>query len=268
VLPARARGRPILNPANLAPLAAAKNVVVIHDAAALRNPSWYSRLYATWQARVLPAVATRATHVVTVSEFSKHEIVELLHIRPDKVTVIPGGVGEQFTPDAPRPPGFDRPYVLCVASATARKNLAALVPAAQQLGTEIVVAGGGRPQFAEEQGLDALTLLGHVDEHDLPGLYAGAQAFVLPSLHEGFGLTALEAMACGTPVVATRAGALPETCGDAALLTDPDNLTESLKTVLNDHPTRTRLIEAGTRRAAQFTWDATARAVDALLASA
>jgi glycosyltransferase involved in cell wall biosynthesis len=242
--------------------------VVIHDAAALRNPDWYSRVYAAWQARVLPAVAKRAAHVVTVSEFSKAEIVELLKIPAHKVTVIPGGVGDAFVPHAPRPPGFDNPYVLCVASATARKNLAALVPAAAALDVEIVVAGGGRPQFAPEQGLGRLRLLGHVDDADLPGLYAGAQAFVLPSLHEGFGLTALEAMACGTPVVATRAGALPETCGDAALLTDPDGITAALERVLSDAAVRDTLVAAGHARARRFTCDATARAVDALLLSA
>src|SRR6185503_11806907 len=109
-----------------------------------------------------------------------------------------------------------RPYVLCVASQTARKNLAALVPAAAALardGVEIVVAGGHRPQFAAESGLTGLRMLGHVADADLPGLYAGAEAFVLPSLYEGFGLPVLEAMASGVPVVAAATGALPETCG-------------------------------------------------------
>jgi glycosyltransferase involved in cell wall biosynthesis len=272
VLPAEAarrRAHLVLNPANLAPLAFPRNVVVVHDAAALRNPAWYSSLYASWQARVLPALARRARHVVTVSEFSRGEIADLLGVPAGRISVVPGGVGEAFTPGV-TPARRARPYVLCVASATARKNLAALVPAARALqreGVDVVVAGGGRPQFAAEQGLDALTLLGHVDDHLLPGLYAGARAFVLPSLHEGFGLTAIEAMACGTPVVATTAGALPETCGDAARLVapEPDAIEHALTTLLADEGERARLRAAGLQRAAAFSWDRTAREVDALL---
>jgi glycosyltransferase involved in cell wall biosynthesis len=183
---------------------------------------------------------------------------------------VPGGVDERFRPDAPRPPGLDRPYVLTVASQTARKNLAALVPAARALaadGIEVVVAGGHRPQFAAEHGLTGLRMLGHVDDALLPGLYAGAVAFALPSRYEGFGLPVLEAMACGTPVVAATTGALPETCGDAAVLAEPDGeaFAAALTRLVHDEPERDRLRAAGRRRAGQFTWDATARAVDALL---
>jgi len=269
VLPVRSRGaKALLNPANLAPLAFPRNVIVIHDAAALRNPAWYSGAYAAWQARVLPAVARRALHVVTVSEFSRREIVELLHVAPDRVAVIPGGVDPRFHPGARTAPR-ERPYVLCVASATARKNLAALEPAAEALardGVELVVAGGGRPQFAAEQGLEGLTLLGHVDDADLPGLYAQAKAFVLPSLHEGFGLTAVEAMASGTPVVTTTAGALPDTTGGAALLVEPDPeaLREGLAAALADpEPWRA----AGLARAKHFSWDRTVRELDTLLSA-
>jgi glycosyltransferase involved in cell wall biosynthesis len=273
LLPAQARrAKALLNPANLAPVAFPRNVIVIHDAAALRNPAWYSSLYAAWQARVLPAVARRALHVVTVSEFSRREIVDLLGVPVERVSVVPGGVGPSFTPEARTAAERERPYVLCVASATARKNLAALGPAAAALGAEgvdVVVAGGGRPQFAAETGLDGLTLLGHVDDADLPGLYAGARAFVLPSLHEGFGLTAIEAMACGTPVVATRAGALPETTGGAARLVEPDpeSIRDGLLSVVTDDHERARLRAAGLQRARAFTWERTVRELDALLSA-
>lgn len=273
---ARRRARLLLCPANLAPVASRRAVVVVHDAAALREPAWYSPVYAALQARILPAVARRAVHLVTVSEFSRRELVELLAVPAGKVSVIPGGVGEAFTPGADAGGaraalGLRRPYVLCVASATARKNLQALVPAAAALagdGVEVVVAGGDRPQFAPEGGLGALRRLGHVPDALLPGLYAGAEAFVLPSLHEGFGLTALEAMACGTPVLAARAGALPDTCGGAARLVEPDGeaVRAALADLLGDSAERERLRTAGLERAGGFSWARTASAVDGLLA--
>jgi glycosyltransferase involved in cell wall biosynthesis len=158
--------------------------------------------------------------------------------------------------------------VLCVASQTARKNLAALVPAARALareGIDVLVAGGHRPQFAAERALAPLELLGHVDDARLPGLYAGALAFALPSLYEGFGLPVLEAMACGTPVLAANAAALPETCGGAARLVAPGEWEAALAGVAGDERERARLRAAGIARAAGFAWERTALEIDALL---
>jgi glycosyltransferase involved in cell wall biosynthesis len=264
VLPVRsARADALLCPANLAPLAARNAVVVIHDAAPLRHPGWYSPVYAAVQRRMLPLIARRAKQLITVSEFSRDELRELLGV---DAQVVYGGVDGRFRPDA-APPRRDRPYVLCVASQTARKNLAALVPAARALAGEvdILVAGGHRPQFAAERGLEPLTLLGHVDDAQLPGLYAGALAFVLPSLYEGFGLPVLEAMACGTPVLAANGTALPETCGGAARLVEPGEWEAALTSLLGDESECARLRAAGFARANRFSWERTAREIDALL---
>lgn len=272
-LEARRAGTPlVINPANLAPLAFAHNLVVIHDAAALRQPDWYSNLYSSYQARLLPQVARRAESIVTVSEFSKAELIELLGVSGSKIHVIAGGVDSRFSPAADSTKAraklaLHAPYVLCVASRTARKNLASLEPAARLLaaeGLELVVAGGNRPQFKDGAGAGAVRFLGYVDDDLLPGLYAGASAFVLPSLHEGFGLTALEAMASGVPTVLSSAGALPETGGNGALYADPLDpleIADQIKAAIGNK----ELAAAGIARAAHFGWDRTARELDQLV---
>jgi glycosyltransferase involved in cell wall biosynthesis len=274
VLPLRARrlgARLILSPANLAPLAWPGNVVVIHDAVALAHPEWFSAPYAAWHRRMLPAVARRARRVVTVSRHSHDELAALVGV---EASIVPGGVDARFDPDADagaarRALGLERPYVLCVAGESPRKNLGALGTVARALGgrgIEMVTAGSHRAHHGPPTATPGVRALGYVDDGLLPGLYAGAEAFVLPSRHEGFGLPCLEAMACGTPVVAAAAGALPETCGDAALLVDPGDeaaLADAVLAALGD----ARLIADGLARATAFTWERTVREIDALLAA-
>ena len=268
----RANAALLINPANLAPLAFPRNLVHIFDAAALRQPDWYSKVYAGYQRRLLPQIARRAEAIVTGSEFSKAELIELLGVDGSRVHVIAGGVDPRFSPGADSDQArvqlsLDSPYVLCVASRTARKNLSSLEPAARLLaaeGIELVIAGGSRPQFNEQASAGVARSLGYVDDKLLPGLYAGASAFVLPSLHEGFGLTALEAMASGVPAVLSQAGALPETGGAAALYVDPlDSLriADQISAAIGNKD----LAPCGVARAAQFSWERTALELDQLV---
>jgi glycosyltransferase involved in cell wall biosynthesis len=277
VLPAAARGAALLYcPANLAPLASGRNVVVIHDVAALRHPEWYSAFYAAYQRRIVPALARRARQVVTVSEFSRGELAAVLGLDPGAVAVVPNGVDSSvFSPDADPGPvraahALDRPYALAVGTRIARKNAAALREAGlrlDELGIELVLAGSGRSYMRAEDEPPGRPL-GYVDDALLPGLYAGAELLLMPSLYEGFGLPCLEAMACGTPVVAADRGALPETCGDGALLVDPGDghaLAGAAVVAVSDATRRAVLVEAGLRRAAELTWDRAAHATDALI---
>jgi glycosyltransferase involved in cell wall biosynthesis len=163
-----------------------------------------------------------------------------------------------------------KPYVLAVGDRGPRKNLEALRPAVGLLrkeGMELVVAGGGRGHQLGSL-LEGAHDLGYVADEDLPALYAGARAFALPSLHEGFGLTVLEAMAAGVPVVASRRAALPEVVTGAGLLADPDDWGLFAAAVLEaatDEQQRVRLREHGRQVAARYTWERAAQAIHGIL---
>jgi glycosyltransferase involved in cell wall biosynthesis len=274
----RRRAALIFSPANLAPLLWPRNVLVLHDAALVRAPAGFSRAYRIWHARVGIGCARRAIRVVTVSEFSRSELIELAGLDPGKVVAIHGGVSGRFRVDADHELvagklGLAKPYVLTIGTDDQRKNLSALGKAARRLhddGIELVWAGGRRAHITRGPSLDGLRPLGYVADDDLPGLYAGALGFVFPSLYEGFGLPCVEAMACGTPVVASDRPAIVEACGDAALFVDPDDpeaIADAVVRSASDEELRTRLREAGLKRAAELTWDRTARATDELLGS-
>jgi GT2 family glycosyltransferase/glycosyltransferase involved in cell wall biosynthesis len=277
LLPAATRqARVLYCPANLAPAVSRRTVVVINDLAALRHPGWYSPVYASYQQQILPLLARRARLVIAPSEFSRRELHEGLNLDPERIAVVPHGVDGRFSPSADPEPvrrayGLDRPYVLVVGTRIARKNLTSLETARARLhehGIDLVSAGSGRAYMRAGE-TPAMRALGYVDDRHLPGLYAGALALTMPSLYEGFGLPVLEAMASGVPVVAADRTALPETCGDAALLIDPDDgeaLADALVRATTDAGERERLIAAGLERAALFSWDRSARLTDAAIA--
>lgn len=225
--------------------------------------------------RVAREWAPRATRIVAPSEASRAQVAEALAMAPERVDVVAYGVDcSRFRPL--RGPGRARvgaPYVLFVSQLHPRKNLDALRHAMAEVGggrALVIVAGPARDRadsgdlaaaaFAPIPGVQVVRVDAPSDV-ELAALMADADAFCLPSLFEGFGLTALEAMACGAPVVCSDRGALPEVVGDAAVVTAPDagSMARALGRVLGDPGLAGELRAAGPARAAAFTWERTAR---------
>lgn len=254
-------------------------IVTIYDVIPLEHPStqtFAQRLY--WNIQ-LPLAVRTAQHIVTISEASKHSIVERLSVPESRVTVTLPGVDTQFTPPAEelvvalrerfRIPG---PYLLTVGTIEPRKNVDALLRGfslvVRDIPHTLVIAGrwgwrtdAVRRALADPRIQGRVVLLGPVAPADLPVLYGGADAFVFLSRAEGFGFPPLEAMACGTPVLCSAAGSLGEIVGSASLPVNPSDeraIAEGLVCIVSDAPLRERLRRDGMARSASFTWRRTA----------
>jgi len=261
---------------------AAPAVVTVHDLALLRFPELGTPALRRMVGRARDATR-RARAVIAVSEATRRDIVELCGVAAERVHVVHNGVAATFTPlpaavaraRAAARIGSDDPYLLHVGTLEPRKNLPTLLRAFAALEGDsarpprLVLAGargwGDAPLFAlvDALGLTArVSFLGEVGPADLPALYSAAELFVYPSRYEGFGLPVLEAMACGAPVIASNASALPEVVGDAGLLVDPDDvdgLRAAIRRLGGDAELRANLRERGRERAKSFTWERAAR---------
>lgn len=249
-------------------------VFVQHDIIHLRVPEENTARARAYYALVIRPAMNRAKFVLTVSEFSKREIVQWSGLPPEKVRVVSCGVDPAFRPEGPKhDPGF--PYLLYVGGRAPHKNIPALLEAfARVADGRVKLMLSGRPDDDLRHDLLRLGLFGDVvfagfiPDEDLPAYYRGALALAFPSQYEGFGLPALEAMACGTPVVTSNVTSLPEVVGDAAVLVDPhdvESIADGLRRVITNADLRADLRVRGLARAALFSWDRTAEAVRAAL---
>ena len=269
-------------PAHVLPLVLPKRAITtVHDVAFMAMPDAYGFFggiylrYATWQ-------ATRRA-ILTVSEFSKREIVKYFHADPARITVTPlgfdaTGYGQIDHDEARRRVasyGIFGPFFLFVGRLERKKNLSGLLAAFRifkesrpgEVIKLVLVGKRGRGyedamRFVADTAVRADVIEpGYVKQEDLPAFYAAATVFIFPSWYEGFGIPVLEAFASKTPVIASRATAIPEVAGDAACYADPAvprTFTEAMVHVVDDPSLRERLIAQGTAQAAKFSWRMTA----------
>lgn len=279
-LPRRACGL-LWSPANTGPVRHPTQVVTIHDAAPLDNPEWYSRAFARWYGWLVPRLLRGARHIVTDSDFSRRRLCLHGRIDEERITVIYPGITADFLPRAEQERSRvqhrlpSKKYILSLSTLEPRKNLTTLLAAWQEVHPMLpadlwlVLAGGtGSAAVFRQAGLGPLPprvfLTGPVSNADLPVLYSGAEAFVFPSLYEGFGFPPLEAMACRVPVLASRAGSLPEVLGDAAAYvfdSRPATWGRALIDLHHDEGRRQALAAQGPPQAARYTWSKCAREI-------
>lgn len=266
------------------PVSHCPTVVMVHDISYEFFPEFFSPLARKRMQLLIPFSARKSAHVLTVSEYSKKQIVETYGIPEEKVTVTYNGVSDQFHKidsdteldnTLQRFALKDEPFILAVGNLQPRKNIERLIRVycqlrkAEKIQQKLVLVGklDYRGHAIEQQIIDSgmqnhITTTGYVSDDELIALYNRADFFVYPSYYEGFGLPVIEAMACGTAVITSRVSSIPEVGGEAAMYIDPhsdNDLEQQILKIANDANLRNNLIEQGLTQAKKFNWETTAK---------
>jgi len=266
----------------LPPILPCRGAVLVYDLSFQAHPEYFPQAvarYMTW----LTGLAIRQAHrILTISEFSRQELCRFYPVKQEQIHNLRGGVGPEFYPltnEAKKTGeqaildhyGISKPYIFALGNIHPRKNLGRLLEAylclkSQRDSVPAMVWGGlqrwDSDSLVKQANVASVVLPGFIAQEDLPTLYRQAEMLVYPSLYEGFGLPPVEAMACGTPVIASNTTSLPEVIGNAGLTVDPTSveaITKAMAQLLDDAPLRAKLQQAGIERATKFTWQYTAQ---------
>ena len=261
---------------HLLPRLARPTVLTVHDLIFEHLPQYHTLTNRTFLRVAMPLFVGRADAIIAVSQHTKQDLVDLYRTAADKIYVIPQGINEDLRPadendirQVQERHAIRRPYLLMVGTLEPRKNHALAFAALRLLKAEgwphclVVVGQSGwlfesvRQQVEILDLTDDVIFTGRVPDADLPALYSGATCFLMPSLYEGFGFPVLEAMACGAPVVCSKASSLPEVTGDAAQFIEPlhaEGMAAAIRELLSKPNMAERMRQAGIRQAAQFRW--------------
>ena len=257
-----------INFCNVGPIIGRRQILMIHDAQIYISPESYSFCFRLWYRMLQPYIARRASLLFTVSDYSKNRLEEVRVFPKEKVQVIPNGVDHMNRISADdsilrRHQLCSQNYFLAMGSVSKHKNLICTLNAIAACSSEaprLVVVGGNvseiKAAFASSIS-ERVLLLGRVSDEELKALYMHANAFLFPSITEGFGLPPLEAMHCGCPVVASTSGAMSEVCGDTVCYADPDKPEDwaaSMEELASDPNMREKISARACHRAAKFTW--------------
>jgi glycosyltransferase involved in cell wall biosynthesis len=270
----------------LLPLRRVPTVLTVHDLIYHLFPEYHKPLNYWFLNGAMPLFAQRTRAIIAVSESTKQDLIRCYGIPQDKIAVVHEAAAPHFRPASPEAIaavraryGLPEGFILTVGTIEPRKNLSRLLDALQRLRQQkgddarLVVVGskgwlyeGFFRRLEELQLGDAVLLPGYIPDADLPAIYSAARVFVLPSLYEGFGLSVLEAMACGTAVVCSRTSSLPEVGGDAAHYFDPtdvEEMAEAIGAVWHDETLQGAMSRRGLAQVARFSW---ARAAEETMA--
>jgi glycosyltransferase involved in cell wall biosynthesis len=280
LLPRKINPRLIWSPANTGPVNYRNQVVSIMDLSFLDNPAWSSLVFSSWYSFIIPRLLNNVRHVITISEFSKSRLINYFPNIENKITVTKLGVSQTFIAVCDEQLSFVRNklripssrYILSLSSIEPRKNLSTLLLVWEKFQKKIpddvwlVIAGGiGKKSVFGESSIKKIPprvfFTGRIDDNDLPAIYSGALFFVYIPFYEGFGLPPLEAMSCGTPVMAANNSALPEVLGSSGILVDCLDIEEIGTNMLNlieDNELRLKLKKKGLLKAKTFNWNDTA----------